>query len=533
MSYEDEEATVVLLASEGTFLAQGLSFDTAITLIALVSEDPSNWTEAQSVWSRYRTVAVDEFVESLPINPSSREECFHEIEAADSWIAIDFVNKRVFTGGNFMPLESDSVFSMHVDEDGDHHDPLSIHLPPWWELHTSASAGMITEARGTPLSKPSVDREVLYGDALLEYIATNVLRVIESEPWLQSHAGDEKGNQYPFTVQVHRDWLMTPRLDLNGRMPRQLLHGATGWLDKVKWGQQRRFEDGAPMIAAPDDWTNYQTAPMGTEEISLYFDLCRELIQAGWLWFAKAEDGDEISNRQQQHLDLVTFLKDVRDIWLESSFEGGTPPSFIIECERRRVPRGSGVAIEGIEGVESEQHVDDCDCPICEMMADGLFGVGFTSIDGYHLEMDNEFAFSLYETREEWEEQQIEYVQYSERRSSEGDADRSIEAEDEFPAVWFGIKTTDNLPGDKTGTLKLAFMLAEVISTLESMDAPYESIQRLNMLFSSYRRSSSFENSEPAIELQEFLQTLSETYPALISKSADLQSQIDGALRSQ
>ncbi len=37
-------------------------------------------------------------------------------------------------------------------------------------------------------------------------------------------------------------------------------------------------------------------------------------------------------------------------------------------------------------------------------MYDGMFGVGFTSIDGHHLELDDEFAFSKCETREEWEE---------------------------------------------------------------------------------------------------------------------------------
>lgn len=58
------------------------------------------------------------------------------------------------------------------------------------------------------------------------------------------------------------------------------------------------------------------------------------------------------------------------------------------------------MAIQGIHGVESEQYVADCDCPICEMMADGMFGIRFTSIDGHHLELDDEFAFSMHENRE-------------------------------------------------------------------------------------------------------------------------------------
>ena len=62
--------------------------------------------------------------------------------------------------------------------------------------------------------------------------------------------------------------------------------------------------------------------------------------------------------------------------------------------------RGAGVEIVGMDEQQSEQHAIDCDCPICNMMADGMFGVGFNSIDGHHLELDDEFAFSMHETRE-------------------------------------------------------------------------------------------------------------------------------------
>lgn len=535
---EEPEVTAMILQHEGASVVQGLDSDTALTLIALLSEDPGDWTEAKSVWPRYRTPAVPEFIDSLPVNPVSFQEGLHEVEIARSWIAIDFVHKRVLTGGQFMTIEHDNVFAMHVDEAGDHHCPLSVHLPPWWELLTGVSVEMISQARHQPLCKPNVDREILFGDPLLDCIATNVLHVVQTEQWLQASANNQPSDRYPFTVQVHRDWLMTPREDLDERMPRQLLHGGTGWIDKLKWGQRRRLEDGEPLVAMPDDWSNYQNAPMGTEEVSLYFDLCRELIQAGWFWCTKNQqsvDSDKIDSDKAtgQHSELMSFLKDVRDNWLESSFEGGTSPSFIIECERRRVPRGIGVPIEGIDGVEAEQHIMDCDCPICEMMADGAFGVTFAGIDGHHLELDEEFAFSLYETREEWEEHLNEFASFSEIGSFENEADATADPEDEFPSVWSGMNTTDDLPGDQTGTLKMAFMVAEVISTMKSLDAPHDSIQQLNQLFSSYRRESSFEKPEAAIALQEYLQALSEIYPELVSMSADLQSQIDEVLRTQ
>lgn len=529
---EEPEVTAIVLQHESVSIMQGLDSDTAITLIALLSEDPGDWTEAKSVWPRYRTPAVPEFVDSLPIHPVSFQEGLHEVEIARSWIAIDFVHKRVLTGGQFMTIERDNVFAMHVDESGDHHCPLSIHLPPWWELLSGVSTEMISQERHQPWTKPNVDRTILFGDPLLDYIATNILHIVQSEHWLQKSANDQPKHRYLITVQVHRDWLMSPREDLDGRMPRQLLHGAKGWIDKLKWGQRRRFEEGEPLVAMPDDWSDYQTAPMGTEEISLYFDLCRELIQAGWFWCTNNQQSVDSDKAAGKHSELVTFLKAVRDNWLESSFEGGNAPSFIIECERRRVPRGIGVPIEGIDGVAAEEHIIDCDCPICEMMADGAFGVTFAGIDGYHLELDEEFAFSLYETREEWEEHLNEFASFSESGSFESEAGETADPEDEFPSVWSGINTTDDLPGDQNGTLKIAFMVAEVISTLKSLDAPYESVQQLNQLFSSYRRDSLLVNPQAASALREHLQALSETYPELVSMSADLQSQIDEAVRN-
>lgn len=122
-------------------------------------------------------------------------------------------------------------------------------------------------------------------------------------------------------------------------------------------------------------------------------------------------DGDPNVDRLAR---LIAFLSDVRDSWLEQSLEGGSQPSFIIECSRRRVPRGSQVPIVAMDGEEGEQHAPDCDCPICDMMASGMFGAGFTSLDGHHLELDDEFAFPTHECIEDWQREQDEYRAFSE-----------------------------------------------------------------------------------------------------------------------
>ena len=50
-------------------------------------------------------------------------------------------------------------------------------------------------------------------------------------------------------------------------MPRQLLHGAHQWIDRLVSAQRLRFDDGGEIVAAAqDDVVGYKTDPMGGEE---------------------------------------------------------------------------------------------------------------------------------------------------------------------------------------------------------------------------------------------------------------------------
>ncbi|WP_040770183.1 hypothetical protein [Novipirellula maiorica] len=541
MDQNDDLATVVVIDASQSRLATHCDADTALTLIALASEDPANWNEAMSAWPRYRTPAVCEFASSVPLEETDCEEAMEALQSAEAWLVIDFREKRILMGGNFMSVDRDDAFAMVVDETGKQHCPLSIHLPPWWELHKGVTAETVNQPRQSPINKPYVNRDILYGDAFLTDIAARVLETVDSDAWRNSNASEDRHARYPFTVAVHRDWLLTPRSDLGGRVPRQLLHGAIEWNDHVTWGQRRRFEDGGPMIAAPDNWAGFESAPMGSQEMCLYFDLCREVIDASWFFLTDqrnpsdeptgnpAPDGSNSGTDIDQ---LTELLRGVKDLWLSNSFEGGSSPNFIIECDRRRVPRGAEVVIDGIDEVESEQHIADCDCPICEMMADGLFGVGFTSIDGHHLELDNEFAFSMIQTRDAWEQQQIEDAKFHaemDRKWAEREA--SGETHDPFASAWSGVSNEGPIPGDSGGFLKMAFMVAEIVSELERCNASRDDITSLNECFANYRRSDADQRLQSASELKANLQSLADRYSDLVSKSADLQSRIDEALR--
>jgi hypothetical protein len=396
-------------------------------------------------------------------------------------------------------------------------------------MHEQTDLATIDQDRESPLAVPRVNRQVLFGQPMIEDLATRILDVVETQPWKSSGAAEDERSRYDFTIQVHRDWLMTPRQDLDGLMPRQMLHGAHQWIDHLVWSQRIRFDDGGDIVAAPTSVTGYDDAPMGSEEMVIYFDLCRELISAGWQWCLAHEFGD----RSQRERELARFLDDVKQQWLDSPFEGGSPPRFIIECSRRRVPRGVDVPIVGMTERETEEHMIDCDCPICNMMADGMFGPGFAHLDGHHLDLDDEFAFSMHETREAWEEQQREFAEMSARIDREM-AERKAAGDkepDEFASAWSGQVSDDPLPGDPQGHMKLAFLLAEIVGTLQSAGAPHDDIKQLNTRFTDFRHSDPADLPTSGKQLSDHLEELAQRYPDLVSRVADLQSRIDEQIR--
>jgi hypothetical protein len=536
MHEEKDSSTLVVLDSTRCLIADSLDIDTSLTILGLISEDPSTWEEALSVWPRYRSPRVCEFPSSLPIEERDRDSILEKLQVADTWIVIDLTTKRVFHGGDFPKFGRDATLSMSEDEPSKRGCPMCIHLPPWWEYQEDASVSSIEQPRQSPIRRPHVRRDILYGEPFLTDIASRIFMVTRGDAWQQA-AGQNRRELHPFTVAIHRDWLMTPRKDLGDRKPRELLHGAIPWIHAVTSGQELRYHRGEPMVAVPNDWEGYDTAPMGSQEMCMYFDLCREVIEAGWYWCQSEREILATTSPESAHPKLVSFLRDVKEDWLTRPFEGGSPPNFIIECDRRRVPRGAGVPIEGMDSVESEVHIPDCNCPICAMMADGMFGASFCSIDGHHLESDGEFAFSMHETHEEWEQEQREYDNLSDEFDDPCDDLDAVEDEDTerdedpFASAWTGIKHDSPIPGDRGGYIKMAFMVSEIGMTLENHGASEEEIQELNAAFADYRRSGT-ECAESAAKLRAVLQSLSQRYPRLISKSADLQSRIDENART-
>jgi hypothetical protein len=167
MTNEHDIVTVVIRDDEVCRLGAARDTDTAVTLIAVASEDPNSWEDAIGYWPRYRTPAVCEFIDSLPFAAVDLRTACDAIAETDAWVLIDLAQKRIVTGRAFQPVGRDEAFAMVVDEDGRQHCPLSVHLPPWWELHEQVSADVIGRPRQVPIQRPEVNREVLFGEPLL------------------------------------------------------------------------------------------------------------------------------------------------------------------------------------------------------------------------------------------------------------------------------------------------------------------------------------------------------------------------------
>jgi len=315
---------------------------------------------------------------------------------------------------------------------------------------------------------------------------------------------------------------MTPRTELNGGIPRDCLHIGKEWISDLADGQTFRVYRNESPVPIPVELSTFSSAAMGRHEVVLYFEACRETIGAGWRWLLEDQKRIEGLNASQQ---LAKVLEEFLADWQMSPFEGGESPEEVIRCERLRIPL-----------VGNGSHIVDCDCPICEMMATESFGPSICYFDGYALDVDGDFAFSIHATREAWEAERKE----SEEMNASIEADRKLreemgeDAEDPFSSPW---KSTflgeEKIPGDNSGHLGMAFLVAEIVGWLKTADAEQSEIDSLNAAFRDYRLAE--EPAERALSAERFrsvLERLATRHADLTSRAADLQSRIDEYLRT-
>jgi len=300
------------------------------------------------------------------------------------------------------------------------------------------------------------------------------------------------------------------------RSPRSFLYRGRQWVEDDLYDRERQWSnEGKPPRGLAHDSFAFQHGPPGRNEVVIYFDLCREVVAQAWRKLVEVPHTGET--------DLAAALYEHAQRWLkEGSIDGDpTPPAAMIMSERQRMPLTGNPSI-----------LDD-ECPICRMLAndsEGAFGPMFCNFDGHHLELDDEFAFSLCETREEWEREQGENRGMADGIEAKRRLESAEEAAPEFASAWTSSYVADEAP---LTAMTLAFRLSEIVSDLQVAEAPRDQIRNLNDAFESCR-SASYDRSlllsaKPL--LVSALEAIAASHPRLMPKVAEFQSEFDDWIR--
>lgn len=558
---DGETTTVVLVVDGGCFWAVDVESDWAVALMAMASEDPNTWRDLVLVWERHVYPAMPAQFDDLPWEAVDPVEAREALDDQNSWVWIDLVDKRVLASGLFDEIERNDVYSLSEDKRGRECWQVSIDLAPWWELVVEAEPEAVAAPRELPLEVRRTDRDFLYGRPLLEHIAGRVLDFVASDRGAKMDAWSDRTNLYDLVLEVHREWLMTPHPQLHGVIPRTLVHGGADWIDRLGRSQSRRAVDQKGLVALSAEFSNYEVAPMGREEMVAYSDLCREVILEAWRWAGRTFPRGPRVVEARHGEELLAYLQSRAEAWLQTEQDGEAPPALVIECSRRRIPLLTSVPVRGITWPELHGSATDCECPICRWQADQMAGGTFADLslgfgESQWMELDEEFAFSMYETREEWEEQRMD-LGYDDDDEFEDDEDedwseaspaevvaqpvgrvaaekgKSSQEQDPFAPIWSGVSREFELPDDFAGQLGLTFLMAELVSELKSRRASAEEIRELNERFAERRRvragggdSGHGSGGGDRKEFGDYLEGLASQYPDLIPRLADLQSRI-------
>jgi hypothetical protein len=190
-------------------------------------------------------------------------------------------------------------------------------------------------------------------------------------------------------VEIHTKWLMTPRPDLGGKSPREVMLLKRDFVDADLQSRELQWSFvGEPAPCLKRNSSAYRFAGFGTHEVVIYYELLRLLISKCW---RRARNWKNITMA-----DEVARLEQIKTKWLERPHPDffGKSPAYIVECERKRLPLI----------MSAKEMVIDDDCPFCRAMA-ALNKPGFWHLDGCN--MDDAFPFSFHRTRDEWDAEKL------------------------------------------------------------------------------------------------------------------------------
>ena len=377
------------LIDSQTTLVGTIHGSTGDRCVAALSAEPETISELEAALERFDK------------NPPRFREWFHatneiDQEPYDAGILVIDLAARVVANKSTYSRPGPTGFVHYHNGQCDTDVSIRYRVPEDWVFVDSIEEYLAIrkEQRSARLANPPIDtRAILYGRPLLEFLATN-LRYVSV---CQKVASDEKppsDTEFPDPISViHAQWLLTPREDLGGQSPREVLLCKRESIaaDLEARATQWSFQLEGPPGLARDSYA-YRFGGFGTHEWVVYYELVRFLLNTA-MTFSDAELADFEG--------LVTRLETLKDDWLNSPNAqlGNHTPAITIDNERRRLPEAMG----------GRSMVIDEDCPLCKMMGDeseaGL-GVWFWHLDGNS--MDDHFAFSMFLTEKEYLEDRLE-----------------------------------------------------------------------------------------------------------------------------
>ena len=374
--------------------------------------------------------------------------------------------------------------------------------------HIDGWHALTQQRRNERAATPPLDaRKVIYGK-VTEFIVNECLSA--------AAIGTEN-----LIAGIHARWLMTPREDLLGQTPRDLLLAKREFIDlDLQWrAAQWSFVGECPPGLSTES-AAYHFGGFGIHENVLYYELVRHLLEACW---------HRVSHEKNVEVETeIERLERLKEDWLHTPQSDlyDMSPFDVIEQERMRLP----VALS------AEQMVLDDDYALFQMLGEEA-GPTFWHLDGSN--MDYDFPFSFYRTREEWEEEQRSWEAFSreweERRANTSTEEDEIEL---LPPVWQRSYTDwdamEVLPAEEAIEIILFGIgghLVELGLDLKDASEDERLAESLQRDFADLRHALRSDTGEPVEaclqRLREDLAAVAVAMPHLADKCVDLHSQLD------
>jgi hypothetical protein len=188
-------------------------------------------------------------------------------------------------------------------------------------------------------------------------------------------------------AEIHEAWLMTPREDLRGRTPREVLLARLEFIDHDLFSRELQWS--LTCVRPPilnQSSAAYRFAGFGTHSNFVYFELIRHLLDECWSRTRTGQSlpiDDEIAHMEERQVEYLTEGRDMT-----------YTPGWFLEQERLRIP---------ILAPENFDDLADPEYTLPRAAEDPTLGMEFMRLCVDHINAEGNFAFSLYGTREEWE----------------------------------------------------------------------------------------------------------------------------------